>query len=87
MVIGNPPFNIEEGKKKEDILHPDLLEKINLRHKDIPNNNFALHFFETAMTLTKKICMIIPSNVLLVESISTLMVVPPDVIVIVPVPN
>ena len=65
LVIGNPPFNVESDKKKEDVLNKDLLNVINLRHKNIPKNNFALHFFEASMTLTQKVCLIIPSNVLL----------------------
>lgn len=65
LVIGNPPFNVEAGKKKEDVLTSKVLENLNLRHKNIPNNNFALHFFEASMLVAKKLCMIIPSNVLL----------------------
>jgi len=42
-----------------------VLARLNLKHKKIPNNNFALHFFESSMLLTRKICLIIPSNVLL----------------------
>jgi type I restriction-modification system DNA methylase subunit len=65
LVIGNPPFNVENGKKKEDVLSSELLDSIDFKHKSIPNNNFALHFFEGAMALSKKSCLIIPSNVLL----------------------
>jgi hypothetical protein len=65
LVIGNPPFNVESGKKKEDILNDEVIKNLNLNHKAIPNNNFALHFFETSMLFAKKVCMIIPSNVLL----------------------
>lgn len=63
--IGNPPFNIETGKKKIDVLKPEVLSELNFKHPDIPNNNFALHFFEGAMLLSKKVCLIIPSNALL----------------------
>lgn len=65
LCIGNPPFNIETGKKKNDVLKPQVLSKLNFKHTDIPNNNFALHFFEGAMPLSKKVCLIIPANVLL----------------------
>jgi len=65
LIIGNPPFNIESGKKKEDVLKKSVLDRLDFKYKDIPNNNFALHFFEASMLLAKKVCLIIPSNVLL----------------------
>lgn len=65
LVIGNPPFNFETGKKKEDVLNHDVLKILNFKHKNIPKNNFALHFFEGSMALANKVCLIIPSNVLL----------------------
>ena len=65
LVLGNPPFNVESGKKSKDVLNVDLLKKLDLKHKKIPDNNFALHFFEGAMLLSKKVCLIIPANVLL----------------------
>ncbi len=76
LVIGNPPFNFEEGKKLEDYIYKkdengtvikDFTDKnhITFRHPKLPNNNFPLHFFEGAMALGKKTCLIIPSNVLL----------------------
>ncbi len=71
LAIGNPPFNVETGFKKEDVLDPDLLKQLNIKHKEIPNNNFALHFFEGSMTLAKKVCLIIPSNVLLYNRAET----------------
>ena len=64
LVIGNPPFNPETGLKKEQVLVSSLLKELDLTH-EIPGGNFALHFFEGSMTLAKKVCMIIPSNVLL----------------------
>lgn len=64
LVIGNPPFNVESGKNKNEVLRPEVLEQLNLRHK-IPNNNFALYFFEGSMLFTNKVCLIIPANVLL----------------------
>lgn len=71
LVIGNPPFNVETGSSKEEVLQPDLLKALELKHKDIPNNNFALHFFEASMVLAKKSCLIIPSNVLLYNKSNT----------------
>lgn len=65
LVIGNPPFNVETGKSKTEVLNPLLLAKLDFKHKVIPNNNFALHFFEASMVLSKKVCLIIPSTVLL----------------------
>ena len=65
LVIGNPPFNEPNGQKSIDILKPEYLAQLNIKHKRIPASNFALHFFEIAMTLTKKVCMILPSAVLL----------------------
>lgn len=65
LVIGNPPFNLPNGHKKDDILKPELIDIINIAHKNIPASNFALHFFEISMTLAKKVCMILPSAVVL----------------------
>ena len=65
LVVGNPPFNIETGKKKEDVLAQDILSKLNFKHEKIPGNNFALHFFECSMTLARKVCLITPSNIVL----------------------
>lgn len=65
LIIGNPPFNIETGKNKEDVLAPSVIKKLDFFNKKIPNNNFALHFLEGSCLFGKKICLIIPSNVLL----------------------
>lgn len=65
LIIGNPPFNVETGKKIEEVLNRVSLNSLNLKHKKLPDNNLPLHFFEGAMTLAKKVCMIIPANVLL----------------------
>ena len=65
LVLGNPPFNIESGKKKEEVLNAKTLTTLGLKHNKIPKNNFALHFLEGAMTITKKACLILPANVLL----------------------
>jgi hypothetical protein len=65
LVIGNPPFNVETGRRKDEVLTKNILTELNLKHKNIPNNNFALHFFETAMLFSEKVCLIIPSSALL----------------------
>ena len=65
LVVGNPPFNIETGKNKEEVLAPDILSKLHFKHEKIPGNNFALHFFECSMTLALKVCLITPSNIVL----------------------
>lgn len=67
LIIGNPPFNPETGVSKKEVLIPEILSAIDIKHKKIPRGNFALHFFEASMTLSKKVCMIIPSNVLLYD--------------------
>ncbi|MEQ9052408.1 MAG: Eco57I restriction-modification methylase domain-containing protein, partial [Marinoscillum sp.] len=64
LVLGNPPFNEEKGTTKKEVLKKEVLDSLELRHA-IPSGNFALHFFETSMLLADRICMIIPSNVLL----------------------
>lgn len=70
LIIGNPPFNLETGKKKEDVLKPDIIKQLNFKHKNIPNNNLALHFFEGSMLFAKKVCLIIPANVVLYNKIA-----------------
>jgi type I restriction-modification system DNA methylase subunit len=67
IVIGNPPFNPETGVKKSNILVPSLLQKLNIVSKNIPRSNFALHFFEASLSLGKKVCMIIPSSIMLYD--------------------
>lgn len=67
LTIGNPPFNPEKKEKKEKVLDEKIIKSLDLKHKNIPRKNFALHFFETSMLLTDRICMIIPSNVLLYD--------------------
>jgi type I restriction-modification system DNA methylase subunit len=64
LVLGNPPFNEEKGTTKKEVLKKEVLDSLELRHA-IPGGNFALHFFETSMLLADRICMIIPSNILL----------------------
>ncbi len=65
LVIGNPPFNPMSDTNKEEAVSEDQIQLFGIRNKDIPNNNFALRFFEGAMFFGKKTCLIIPSNVLL----------------------
>lgn len=67
LAIGNPPFNPEKKVKKEQVLDEKIIKGLDLKHKNIPRKNFALHFFETSILLADRICMIIPSNVLLYD--------------------
>ncbi len=64
LVIGNPPFNDENGKSTHQ-LDLDLIAKIGFKHSKVAGNKFALQFFEAAMALGEKTFMIIPSNALL----------------------
>jgi len=64
LVIGNPPFNDENGKSTHKI-KPELVSKIGFRHKKVAGNKFALQFFEGGMALGKKVMLILPSNALL----------------------
>jgi type I restriction-modification system DNA methylase subunit len=64
LVIGNPPFNDEQGKSAHKI-EPELVSKIGFKHKKVAGNKFALQFFEAGMALGKKVFLILPSNVLL----------------------
>ena len=65
LVIGNPPFNPMSGIKKKDAVSESQMQQFGISNKDIPNNNFALKFFEGAMFFGKKTCLVLPSNVLL----------------------
>lgn len=65
LVIGNPPFNIESGQSKKEIISPQIIEAIGFKHKRIPKSNFALHFFEASFAISDKVCLILPANVLL----------------------
>lgn len=67
LAIGNPPFNPEKGVDKKHVLVPEIIDGLDLKHKNIPRDNFALHFFEASMLLVDHICMIIPSNALLYD--------------------
>jgi hypothetical protein len=70
LVIGNPPFNPENKSSKNKVLDPEIIKKLELMHYPLPRDNFALHFFETSMVLGKKVCMIIPSSILLYDKAS-----------------
>ncbi|SFT72253.1 N-6 DNA Methylase [Algoriphagus locisalis] len=70
LVIGNPPFNPEKNVSKEKVLDQKILDSLGLKHPRIPRKNFALHFFEASMLLADRICMIIPSNVILYDKSS-----------------
>lgn len=63
LVIGNPPFNVENRKNRKDVLKN--FSKLETKHQQIPDNNLALHFFEAAMSLGAKVCMVLPSTALL----------------------
>ncbi|MCC5944087.1 MAG: N-6 DNA methylase [Bernardetiaceae bacterium] len=64
LVLGNPPFNSIDNKSAVEI-DSLLVEQIGFKHKSVPGNRLALQFFEGAMSLGKKTCLIIPSNNLL----------------------
>lgn len=65
LVIGNPPFNPISDISKKDAVSESQIQQFGISNKDIPNNNFALKFFEGAMFFGKKTCLVLPSNVLL----------------------
>jgi type I restriction-modification system DNA methylase subunit len=65
LVIGNPPFNPETGVKKREVLVPSIIHTLDFHHKKIPGENLALHFFEGSMKMSKNVCMILQSNVIL----------------------
>jgi len=65
LVIGNPPFNPKSGINRKEAVSDAQIQRFGISNKDIPNNNFALKFFEGAMFFGKTACMILPSNVLL----------------------
>ena len=67
LVLGNPPFNPEKNSTKQKVLERKVIDDLGLKHPNIPRKNFALHFFETSMLLTDRICMIIPANALLYD--------------------
>lgn len=65
LILGNPPFNPVSGSSKKDAVSERQIQLFGVRNKNIPNNNFALKFFEGAMFFGKKTCLIVPSHVLL----------------------
>lgn len=71
LVIGNPPFNPQSDIKKKDVVSDAQMQLFGMRNKDIPGESFALKFFEGAMFLGEKTCMILPSNALLYNKAQT----------------
>ncbi len=65
LVIGNPPFNPKSGIRKKEAVSDAHLRLFKISNQDIPNNNFALKFFEGAMFFGRRTCLILPSNALL----------------------
>ena len=65
LVIGNPPFNIESGQSKSEVVSKEIVDAIGFKHKHLPNKNFALYFLEASFAVSKKVCLILPANVLL----------------------
>lgn len=65
LVIGNPPFNIESGQSRNKVISRQIIDAVGFRHKKLPKSNFALHFFEASLTISNKVCLILPANVLL----------------------
>lgn len=65
LIIGNPPFNPLHGISKKEAVSPEQLFRFGLNATEIPDNNFALKFFEGGLHFGKKLCMIIPANILL----------------------
>ncbi len=72
LIVGNPPFNdrsdveIKNRNQKSSVkIDIELANKIGFKHKKIAGNKFALQFFEGAMALSKKTCLIIKSSDLL----------------------
>ena len=66
LAIGNPPFNPEKGKSKNEVLDLEILNELDIKHK-IPGNKFELYFLEGSMQLVDKVCMIIRSSSLLYD--------------------
>jgi len=65
LVIGNPPFN---KSLLGDFTNDDFNELFN---KQVPGNKLALKFLEAALHFGDKVCMIIPSNILLYNRSTT----------------
>jgi len=65
LVIGNPPFNPPNGVSKKDMIEEDDLALFSVKSSQIPNNAPAIKFLEGALYFGKRVCMIIPSNVIL----------------------
>jgi type I restriction-modification system DNA methylase subunit len=67
LILGNPPFNPVSGSSKKNAVSERQIQLFGVKNKDIPNNNFALKFFEGAMFFGKRTCLIVPSHVLLYD--------------------
>lgn len=67
LVIGNPPFNPIAGATKKDVVTESQIQQFGISNKDIPRNSFALKFFEGAMFLGRRTCLILPSSILLYD--------------------
>jgi type I restriction-modification system DNA methylase subunit len=65
IILGNPPFN---ASSKGTITKKDFKEVLS---KEVPGNKLALMFLESALYFSKKVCMIIPSNVFLYSKART----------------
>ncbi|WP_375559968.1 Eco57I restriction-modification methylase domain-containing protein [Bernardetia sp. OM2101] len=63
LVIGNPPFNNDHSLTVK--VTQKVLKDVGVKHTKVTKNHFALQFFEGAMTLGSRVCLIIPSSVLL----------------------
>jgi len=71
LVIGNPPFNPPNGVTKKNMISEDDLALFDVKSSQIPNNAPAIKFLEGALYFGKKVCMIIPSNVILYNKSNT----------------
>ncbi|MCY1662585.1 Eco57I restriction-modification methylase domain-containing protein [Chryseobacterium sp. SL1] len=79
LIIGNPPFNVptEHKRKVKEYIRKNVIAYEKMASveysEDVPDANLALFFLEFAIPLCKenKICLIIPSNVILYSSKET----------------
>lgn len=65
LVIGNPPFNPIAGTTNEEAVSENQIQQFGIRSQAIPDNNFALKFFEGAMFFGQRTCLILPSSIFL----------------------
>lgn len=71
LVIGNPPFNTEKERKLNEVVTSETILKLGLKQNLIPDKNFALHFLEVSLPVAKRVCLILPANVLLYNKSGT----------------